>query len=164
MNIDLLVIDEAQIIPDIGLILKLIVDSIPGMKVITTGSSVFDLNNNLGEPLVGRKNTLYLFLVSQIEFAPYENYKQTCDNLEQRLLFGGYLELEQYVDWENKKEYLYEIINYYPLKNILFYDGIKHSNKIYVLLRLIAYQLAKEASLQELATQLQMSKIRLQTI
>lgn len=115
MNIDLLVIDEAQIIPDIGLILKLIVDSIPGMKVITTGSSVFDLNNNLGEPLVGRKNTLYLFLVAQIEFAPYENYKQTCDHLEQRLLFGGYLELEQYVDWENKKEYLYEIINSYPL-------------------------------------------------
>ncbi|SHG57837.1 hypothetical protein SAMN05444372_107140 [Flavobacterium micromati] len=157
-NIDLLVIDEAQIIPDIGLILKLIVDSIPGIKVIATGSSVFDLNNNLGEPLVGRKNTLYLFPLAQIEFAPYENYKQTAENLEQRLLFGGYPELEQYTDWEDKKEYLYEIINSYLLKDILIYDGIKHSNKIYDLLRLIAYQLGKEISLQELATQLQMSK------
>ncbi|MCL6461535.1 MAG: ATP-binding protein, partial [Flavobacterium micromati] len=157
-NIDLLVIDEAQIIPDIGLILKLIVDSIPGIKVIATGSSVFDLNNNLGEPLVGRKNTLYLFPLAQIEFAPYENYKQTAENLEQRLLFGGYPELEQYTNWEDKKEYLYEIINSYLLKDILIYDGIKHSNKIYDLLRLIAYQLGKEVSLQELATQLQMSK------
>jgi len=158
LNIDLLVIDEAQIIPDIGLILKLIVDSIPGIKVIATGSSVFDLNNKLGEPLVGRKNTVYLFPLAQIEFAPYENYKQTAENLEQRLLFGGYPELEQYTDWEDKKEYLYEIINSYLLKDILIYDGIKHSNKIYDLLRLIAYQLGKEVSLQELATQLQMSK------
>ena len=158
MNIDLLVIDEAQIIPDIGLILKLIVDSIPGIKIIATGSSIFDLNNNLGEPLVGRKNTLYLFPLAQIEFAPYENYKQTTENLEQRLLFGGYPELEQYVDWEDKKEYLYEIINSYLLKDILIFDGIKHSDKIYDLLRLIAYQVGKEVSLLELATQLQMSK------
>ena len=158
MNIDLLVIDEAQIIPDIGLILKLIVDSIPGIKIIATGSSIFDLNNNLGEPLVGRKNTLYLFPLAQIEFAPYENYKQTTENLEQRLLFGGYPELEQYTDWEDKKEYLYEIINSYLLKDILIFDGIKHSDKIYDLLRLIAYQVGKEVSLLELATQLQMSK------
>ena len=158
LNIDLLVIDEAQIIPDIGLILKLIVDSISGIKIIATGSSIFDLNNNLGEPLVGRKNTLYLFPLAQIEFAPYENYKQTTENLEQRLLFGGYPELEQYTDWEDKKEYLYEIINSYLLKDILIFDGIKHSDKIYDLLRLIAYQLGKEVSLLELATQLQMSK------
>ncbi|TDE04361.1 ATP-binding protein [Flavobacterium sandaracinum] len=158
MNIDLLVIDEAQIIPDIGLILKLIVDSIPGIKIIATGSSIFDLNNNLGEPLVGRKNTLYLFPLAQIEFAPYENYKQTTENLEQRLLFGGYPELEQHVDWEDKKEYLYEIINSYLLKDILIFDGIKHSDKIYDLLRLIAYQVGKEVSLLELATQLHMSK------
>jgi predicted AAA+ superfamily ATPase len=158
LNIDLLVIDEAQIIPDIGLILKLIVDSIPGIKIIATGSSIFDLNNNLGEPLVGRKNTLYLFPLAHIEFAPYENYKQTTENREQRLLFGGYPELEQYTDWEDKKEYLYEIINSYLLKDILIFDGIKHSDKIYDLLRLIAYQVGKEVSLLELATQLQMSK------
>jgi hypothetical protein len=107
---------------------------------------------------VGRKNTLYLFPLAQIEFAPYENHKQTTENLEQRLLFGSYPELEQYQDWEDKKEYLNEIINSYLLKDILVFDGIKHSNKIYDLLRLIAYQLGKEVSLLELATQLQMSK------
>ncbi|MDI6048361.1 AAA family ATPase [Flavobacterium sp. XS2P24] len=158
LNIDLLVIDEAQTIPDIGLILKLIVDAIDGIKIIATGSSIFDLNNNLGEPLVGRKNTLYLFPLAQMEYSQYENYKQTTENLEERLLFGSYPELIQYSDWEDKKEYLYEIINSYLLKDILVFEGIKHADKIYDLLRLIAYQLGKEVSLQELANQLQMSK------
>jgi len=134
-NVPLLVIDEAQHIPDIGMILKLIVDSIDGIKIIATGSSVFDLSNNLGEPLVGRKNTMYLFPLSQIEFSEKENYKKTTENLEQRLLFGSYPELEQYDDWGSKEDYINEIINSYLLKDILIFDGIKHSDKIYDLLR-----------------------------
>jgi hypothetical protein len=157
-NIKLLVIDEAQHISEIGLILKLIVDSIEGIKVIATGSSVFDLSNTLGEPLVGRKNTLYLFPLAQMEFSTKENYKQTKENLEKRLLFGGYPELEQYEDWEEKSEYLFEIINSYLLKDILVFDGIKNSDKIFALLRLIAFQVGKEVSLQELGSQLQISK------
>jgi len=157
-GIDLLVIDEAQNIPEIGLILKLIVDSIEGIKVIATGSSIFDLNNNLGEPLVGRKNTIYLFPLAQMEFSKKENHKQTVENLEKRLLFGSYPELEHYEDWEDKKEYLFEIINSYLLKDILVFEGIKNSDKIYALLRLIAFQVGKEVSLQELGTQLNMSK------
>ena len=157
-NVDLLVIDEAQNIPEIGAILKLIVDSIQGIKVIAKGSSMFDLSNNLGEPLVGRKNTLYLYPLAQMEFTEFENYKQTTENLEQRLLFGGYPELEQYPDWEDKKEYLFEIINAYLLKDILVFEGIKNSDKIYDLLRLIAFQVGKEVSLQELGNQLQLSK------
>ena len=157
-GIDVLVIDEAQHIPEIGLILKLIVDSIKGLKVIATGSSMFDLVNNLGEPLVGRKNTLYLFPLAQKEFAEFENYKETSQHLEQRLLFGGYPELEQYSDWKEKEDYIYEIINSYLLKDILIFDGIKNSDKIYNLLRLIAFQIGKEVSLQELGNQLQLSK------
>ncbi|MDQ8011229.1 MAG: ATP-binding protein [Flavobacterium nitrogenifigens] len=157
-GIDLLVIDEAQNVPDIGLILKLIVDSIDGIKVIATGSSMFDLSNKLGEPLVGRKNTLYLFPLAQIEFLQKENYKQTLENLEEKLLFGGYPELIQYDNLEDKKDYLFEIINSYLLKDILVFEGIKHADKIYDLLRLIAYQVGKEVSIQELANQLQLSK------
>ena len=80
-NVKVLVIDEAQNIPEIGLILKLIVDTIEDIKVIATGSSVFDLSNKLGEPLVGRKNTIYLFPLAQIEFNKYENFKETNQKL-----------------------------------------------------------------------------------
>jgi predicted AAA+ superfamily ATPase len=157
-NISILVIDEAQNIQDIGLILKFIVDNMDGIKVIATGSSMFDLANKLGEPLVGRKSTLYLFPLAQLEFAQQENYKQTTENLETRLLYGGYPELSQYESWEEKKEYVREIVNSYLLKDILIFEGIKNSDKIYDLLRLIAFQIGKEVSLQELGKQLQMSK------
>ncbi|WP_163409437.1 ATP-binding protein [Flavobacterium ajazii] len=157
-NIKLLVIDEAQNISEIGLILKLIVDSIDGIKVIATGSSVFDLSNKLGEPLVGRKNTIYLFPMAQMEFEKYENFKETTQKLEERLLFGSYPELEQYEDWNDKINYLKEIVNSYLLKDILVYEGIKQSNKILDLLKLIAFQVGKEVSLQELAKQLGISK------
>ena len=157
-NVKLLVIDEAQNIPDIGLILKLIVDSIDGIKIIATGSSVFDLSNKLGEPLVGRKNTIYLFPLAQMEFANYENFKETTQKLGERLLFGSYPELEQYPDWNDKINYIKEIINSYLLKDILVYGGIKQSNKILDLLKLIAYQVGQEVSLQELARQFGISK------
>lgn len=157
-NVKLLVIDEAQNIPDIGMILKLIVDTIDGIKIIATGSSVFDLSNKLGEPLVGRKNTIYLFPFSQMEFSKQENYKETTSKLEERLIFGGYPELEQYKDWNDKMIYLKEIVNAYLLKDILVFDGIKHSNKILDLLKLIAFQVGQEVSLEELARQLGISK------
>jgi uncharacterized protein len=157
-NKKLLVIDEAQNIPEIGMILKLIVDTIDGIKVIATGSSVFDLSNKLGEPLVGRKNTIYLFPLAQMEFSKQENYRDTTQKLEERLLFGAYPELEQYPDWNEKISYLKEIINSYLLKDILIFDGIKQSNKILDLLKLIAFQVGQEVSLQELARQLGISK------
>ena len=157
-DISILVIDEAQNISEIGQILKLIVDSIEGIKVIATGSSMFDLANKLGEPLVGRKNTLFLFPLAQIEFSQFENYKQTAENLEERLIYGGYPELTHHESWYEKKDYLKEIVNSYLLKDILIFDGIKNSDKIYDLLRLIAFQVGKEVSLQELGNQLNMSK------
>ena len=157
-NVKVLVIDEAQNIFEIGLILKLIVDSIEDIKIIATGSSVFDLSNKLGEPLVGRKNTIYLFPLAQIEFNKYENFKETTQKLEERLLFGSYPELEQYPDWNDKINYLKEIVNSYLLKDILVYEGIKQSNKILDLLKLIAFQVGQEVSLQELARQLGISK------
>ncbi|WP_338376133.1 ATP-binding protein [uncultured Flavobacterium sp.] len=157
-NTKLLVIDEAQNIPEIGLILKLIVDSIEGIKVIATGSSVFDLSNKLGEPLVGRKNTIFLFPFAQMEFANYENHKETTQKLQERLLFGSYPELEQYSDWNDKINYIKEIINSYLLKDILIFEGIKQADKIVDLLKLIAFQVGQEVSLQELARQLGISK------
>lgn len=157
-NTKLLVIDEAQNIPEIGLILKLIVDSIEGIKVIATGSSVFDLSNKLGEPLVGRKNTIYLFPLAQMEFTNYENHKETTQKLQERLLFGSYPELEQYSDWNDKINYIKEIINSYLLKDILIFEGIKQADKIVDLLKLIAFQVGQEVSLQELARQLGISK------
>jgi predicted AAA+ superfamily ATPase len=154
----LLVIDEAQHIPNIGMILKLIVDAIEGIRVIASGSSAFDLHQQAGEPLVGRMNTLHLFPLGQMEYAKVEDFKTTLANREERLIFGGYPELSQYPEWKDKESYLYQLMNDYLLKDILKVDGVKNSHKLYSLLRLIAFQIGKEVSLEELGRQLGMSK------
>lgn len=155
---EILIIDEAQNIDGIGLILKLIVDTVPGIKVVATGSSMFDLQNKLGEPLVGRKNTIYLFPLSQMEFSSKENLKQTIDNVPERLIYGSYPEVQHYTTTIEKEDYLREMVNSYLLKDILIFDGIRNTDKILNLLKMIALQIGKEVSLQELGNQLQISK------
>lgn len=54
----LLMVDEAQKVPNIGVNLKLIVDHIPEIQVVATGSSSIDLARSVGEPLTGRKTSL----------------------------------------------------------------------------------------------------------
>ena len=93
-----------------------------------------------------------------MEFSEFQNYKETTIKLEERLIFGSYPELEQYPDWNNKISYLKKIINSYLLKDILIFDGLKQSNKILDLLKLIAFQVGQKVSLQESARQLGISK------
>ncbi len=157
-NIELLVIDEAQAIPEIGKILKLIIDNIEGIRVIVTGSSAFDLANLSGEPLTGRAFFHELYPISQQELMEQENALQTNQNLEERLIYGGYPELWNLPFGVTKAEYLKELLNTYLLKDIIAFEGIRNSSKIRDLLRLIAFQIGKEVSLEELSKQLQVSR------
>ncbi|MCX6989650.1 MAG: ATP-binding protein [Chlamydiae bacterium] len=154
----LLVIDEAQYIPDIGLNLKLIVDHISHVKVIATGSSTFDLVKQVGEPLTGRRHVIRMYPISQIELNAMENPAQTKAHLESRLLYGSYPEVITMESDQLRQEYLQELVSSYLLKDILAFEGISKSKKIIDLLILLAFQVGKEVSHSELATQLSMSK------
>lgn len=157
-NKKLLVIDEAQKIPEIGAILKLMVDHIKGLKILVTGSSAFDINNYTGEPLTGRKITYQLLPLSEEELLPTETILERADNLRKRLVFGTYPELVGLHDDQLKAEYLRELVNAYLLKDILTFENIRNADKLIDLLRLIAFQIGSEVSLQELGRQLEMSK------
>ncbi len=154
----LFIIDEAQKVPDIGNILKLMIDEIKGLKIIATGSSTFDLYNQIGEPLTGRKITFQMFPLAQMEIGEYENLAQTKNNLEERLIFGNYPELFGIKSAEGKTEYLRDLISSYLLKDILAIDNIRNSSKLIDLLRLLAFQIGKQVSMNELGQQLQMGK------
>ncbi len=157
-GIDLLVIDEAQNINEIGLKLKLMVDEIDQIRIIASGSSSFDLNNKAGEPLVGRSFTYLLFPFSQQELSVLENLLETRRKLESRLIYGTYPEVELLESNEDKMEYLKDMVNSYLLKDILAIEGIRNSGKMRELLRLIAFQTGNEVSYEELGKQLSMSK------
>ena len=83
-NASLLIVDEAQYVKNIGLNLKLIVDHIKTLPIIVTGSSSFELSNDIGEPLTGRKFVLKLFPLSQMELTEAEKMHETNANLESR--------------------------------------------------------------------------------
>lgn len=153
-----LYIDEAQKIPEIGQKLKLMIDEIEGLKIIVSGSSSFDINKNTGEPLTGRKYTFNLYAFSEAEFNQIENNISKIDKIRERLVFGNYPELIHIPDKVDKIDYLNEMISSYLLKDILVYENIKNSQKIFNLLRLIAFQIGGEVSMQELGNQLGISK------
>ena len=149
-GVDLLIIDEAQNIPEIGKILKLIVDDVENIQVIASGSSSFDLRNQTGEPLVGRSYTFHLSPLSAEEWLTQIPAAQLYMDLEERLVYGNYPELLSIKSFEQKQMYLSELSQSYLLKDILTLDGIKNSSKMYNLLRLVAFQMGSEVSYERI--------------
>ncbi len=154
----LIVIDEAQMIPEAGKVLKLLIDSFEDLRIIVTGSSAFDLTNLTGEPLTGRMHEINLFPLSEAEYAAIELPEERKDNMRDRLVFGNMPELINYQDPDEKAGYLRELINSYLLKDILVFENIRNSSKLFELLKLIAFQIGNEVSFQELGKQLSVSK------
>lgn len=155
---ELLVIDEAQKIENIGLNLKIIVDHLPNLKVIASGSSSFDLAKQVGEPLTGRKRTLTLFPLSQMELGAMEDPLETQSKLEERLIYGAYPKILVTDGFPQKQSILRELVSSYLYKDILELNGLRRSKKIVDLLTLLAFQIGKEVSLSELGRNLNMSK------
>jgi uncharacterized protein len=151
---ELIAIDEAQQIPHIGTALKIIVDQHPQVRVIATGSSSFDLSGQVGEPLTGRKQTLTLYPVSQLELASTYNRYDLQQRLEEILIFGSYPEIIMASQRQQKIDLLHELAGSYLLKEILALDRIKSSQVLLNLVKLLAFQTGHEVSLNELATQL----------
>ncbi|MEM8584857.1 MAG: ATP-binding protein [Bacteroidota bacterium] len=154
----ILIIDEAQKIPDIGWALKLMIDEIAGLKIVITGSSAFDVENRTGEPLTGRKYTFQLFPLSEFELNQVDTRLSFEDNLRERMVYGNYPELLQLSDRSEKQFYLRELVNTYLLKDVLSFEGIQNSDKVLSLLRLIAFQVGSEVSYTELGKQLSLDK------
>ena len=152
-----ILIDEAQNIPHIGQNLKLIIDSFPKKQLLVTGSSSFELANQVGEPLVGRQWQFQLYPLAQIELQTQEDYLTTKSLLHQRLLYGSYPEVITTTNLEKKQKLLDQIIDHHLFKDILALENLKKPKKLLSLLRLLAFQIGQEVSLSELGNQLNMS-------
>ncbi len=151
---DTVFIDEAQYIPNIGLNLKLAVDTSPQISFLVTGSSAFDLKNKIGEPLVGRSTFLRLYPLSQLELSKIENAFETDANLETRLIYGSYPQVVMAKTDGQRRKILENIRDGYLLKDILSLNDLKDSVFVFNLLRLIAFQIGHDISYAELAQSL----------
>lgn len=151
---DLIAIDEAQYIPNVGMGLKILVDNIPGIKVIATGSASFDLSNKVGEPLTGRLISLHLYPIAQLELSGQYTRFELEEKREEFLIYGSYPDILTKPSYEEKIDYLRELTNSYLLKDILALEKVKSPKVLMDLLRLLAFQIGSEVSLTELATNL----------
>lgn len=148
---DYLFVDEAQYIPNIGLNLKLIADNLPMVSALVTGSSSFDLKNQIGEPLVGRSVFLHLYPIAQMELSPTENFLQTKERLNGRLIYGAYPEVVTAATNKERIRKLENLRDGYLLKDILALENLKNSLFVFNLLRQIAFQIGHDVSYAELA-------------
>lgn len=154
-----LIVDEAQYVRRIGLNLKLLVDHVEGLRVIATGSSSFDLAQQTGEPLTGRKYTLLLLPLAQLEIGSIEAAHETKARLDARLIYGSYPEVVLMESNEARQTYLKELVASYLFKDILQLEGIRHPDKLMRLLQLVAFQVGREVSVSALGGQLGMNKV-----
>ncbi|MBN2892075.1 MAG: ATP-binding protein [Bacteroidales bacterium] len=154
---ELVFIDEAQRIPNIGLTLKIIHDNIPELKIIATGSSSFELANKISEPLTGRTWTYTLYPISLLEWKELLNPFEIDQKITEFLTFGMYPEVFSYKNDLDKMDYLKELINSFLYKDLLDLNQLKNATKIYDLLKLLAYQIGSPVSYSELGRQLGMS-------
>jgi predicted AAA+ superfamily ATPase len=144
-----LVIDEAQRIPDVGVKLKLVTDSLPETRVIATGSSSFELGNQVNEPLTGRKWELQLFALSFGEMVAHHGLLDEKRLLPHRMVHGYYPEIVTHPGDERSR--LLELANSYLYKDILMLGEIKRPDKLTRLLQALALQVGSQVSFNELA-------------
>ena len=155
---DYIFIDEAQRISDIAWGLKILVDNLPETIIIASGSSSFQLSSQVGAPLTGRSITSMLFPISAIELKQQFGGMHIIQNLENYLVYGMYPEILNTGNSKDKISYLFELRNSYLLKDILELENIRNADKLYDLLRLIAFQIGDEVSLSELGNALELAK------
>ncbi len=148
-NRRIVVIDEAQRIENIGLCLKLIVDNIPSVKVIASGSSAFELANRINEPLTGRKWEYHLYPVSWGEMVDHHGLMEERRLLKQRLIYGYYPEIVTHP--EDRESRLKQLADSYLYKDILTWQNIQKPDRLERLLQALALQLGQQVSYNELA-------------
>ena len=145
----ILVLDEAQRIPDVGLALKLLIDQMPEIQVIATGSSSFMLDNKTAEPLTGRKFEYRLLPLSFQEMVGHTGLLEEKSFREQRLLYGAYPDILTHP--EDSERLLGELVNSYLFKDIYALEGLKRTKILDNLVKVLAMQIGSEVNLNELA-------------
>lgn len=144
----LVFIDEAQQIPQIGLKLKLLIDNYPHIQIVASGSSALDLADSTNEPLTGRKREFYLYPFSFLELSQSDTVLQEKRLLQTRLVYGSYPEVVN--NMGNERQALLEIANSYLYKDMLRLDGIRKSALLEKLLQALALQVGSEVKYHEL--------------
>ncbi len=147
----LVIIDEAQRVKNIGLKLKIMVDNFPDIQIIATGSSSFDLANEIEEPLTGRNFEFWLFPLSLNELFDKNRMIEADRQLENLLIYGSYPDVHNLQSNDLKAQMVKNLTSNYLYKDVLKFNKLKNSDTLLKLLQALALQIGGEVSYNELA-------------
>ena len=148
-NISIIIIDEAQEIKNIGKTIKLITDYIDSVCPIISGSSSFELSNELNEPLTGRKYEFRLFPLSFAEMVNNTDLRTELQQIENRLIFGSYPEIISKPG--DEKELLPLLTSSYLYKDVFKFGNIRKPSELEKIVQLLAWQIGNEINISEIA-------------
>lgn len=155
-NSKVIVIDEAQRIPNIGLTIKLIIDHFLGIQLIITGSSSLELASSVHEPLTGRKWEFQMYPISWQELVSWQGLAKALPKLENFMIFGSYPEILTHSGQEIPL--LQNLSSSYLYKDLLNFQGIRRPELLHKLLQALAWQVGSEVSFNELSRTIQADK------
>ena len=147
-NADIIFIDEAQRVQNIGITLKLLTDNFPDKQIVVTGSSALELSNSINEPLTGRKYEYVMFPISAEELIDNHGAQVEQRLLERRMIYGSYPEV--ITNEGDEKEILTNIVGSYLYKDIFSFQDVRKPEIIEQLLQALALQIGSEVSFNEL--------------
>ena len=143
----LVIIDEAQRVENIGITLKLIHDTYPEIELLVTGSSSLDLANKITEPLTGRSVEISLYPLSVGEVSA--NNTEVIPKANVMMVRGGYPGM-WHLSAEDAYSRLSHIANNYLYRDAFSPNVVYDQTIINDLLRLLAHQVGNEVNYSEL--------------
>ena len=146
------VLDEAQTVENIGRALKILIDAHPELSIIASGSSSFDLANKINEPLTGRHYEFFLYPLSFNEIASAQGNRALFEKLEQRLIYGCYPEIVLAGNFADARTKLLSLATSYLYRDVFKFKDIRNPTVLSDILRALAYQVGNEVSLSEIAS------------
>lgn len=151
---DTIIIDEAQNVPDIGHIVKMLVDANQKTKIFLTGSSALELAQGVRESAVGRVVHRNLWPLSIHELANEYGWGYVQTNLDRFLVYGTYPATVTNPD--TAVEQLIDLSGDLLFRDVLALQDVRSPNTLRQLLELLAYRIGQEISYESLGREIRM--------
>ena len=158
---EIIILDEAQRVPNIGLTLKILYEHFPKVRFVATGSSSFDLSNSIKEPLTGRKLEYLLLPFSWLELHNSLGLIAMKNQLDLSLKYGHY-PIAFNTNLDNLEKELNLLTSDYLFKDILTFDKLPNTQNLRKLLVLLAYQIGSEVSIGKIANMLDIGRVTIE--
>lgn len=147
------IIDEAQFVPNIGRVIKRLVDNnTTDSRIFVTGSSALDLGGHLKESAAGRFNSYNLWPLSLEELAEHSSWIEVKRQINDRMIYGCHPDVIN--DPAHAKEYLLDFTDSILYKDLFKLAEVRKPTDLTKLVTFLAANVGSEIRYGSIASEL----------